>query len=74
MLINVKLFATLRTGREKQMLMEFNESATPKLVLRKLQIPEKEVAILFVNGMDAKFTHELKDGDTVSIFPPVGGG
>jgi len=74
MLVKVKLFATLRTGRDKQMLMELADDATPEIVLKKLDIPVEEVAILFVNGMDGALTRSLKEGDTVSIFPPVGGG
>lgn len=72
--IKVRLFATLREGRGKELPMEFQPPATPQTIFDKLEIPAKEVAILLVNGLDGKFDQQLKDGDTVSIFPPVGGG
>lgn len=72
--IKVRLFATLREGRGKELMLDFPPPATPQAIFNKLEIPDKEVAILLVNGMDGKFDQELKNGDTVSIFPPVGGG
>ncbi|BDX37107.1 molybdopterin synthase sulfur carrier subunit [Tenuifilaceae bacterium CYCD] len=74
MQVKVKLFATLREGREKEQLINFLDAATPADIFEKLNIPATEVAILFVNGRDCAFDQSLKDGDTVSIFPPVGGG
>lgn len=74
MQVKVKLFATLREGREKEQFMDFPDFATPSDILEKLNIPAADVAILFINGRDSAFDQQLKDGDTVSIFPPVGGG
>jgi sulfur-carrier protein len=74
MQIKVRLFATLRNGRGKEMLMDFGDDATPSDVFNTLEIPLTEVAILLINGMDGKPEQKLTDGDTVSIFPPVGGG
>ena len=74
MQIKVRLFATLRDGRGKELPLDLDEDTTPMKILEKLDIPKKEVAILLVNGMDGKFEQQLKDGDTVSVFPPVGGG
>ncbi len=74
MQVKVKLFATLREGREKEQLMSFANEATPSDILEKLNIQAADVAILFINGRDGAFNQQLKDGDTVSIFPPVGGG
>ena len=54
--------------------MDLEPGLNPQLVIDLLQIKRDEVAILLVNGMDGKFDQQLKDGDTVSIFPPVGGG
>jgi molybdopterin converting factor small subunit len=74
MQIKVKLFATLREGREREQIMDVASDATPFDIIKKLNIPHEDVAILFVNGRDAMFDHKLNDGDTISIFPPVGGG
>ncbi|MFW6227328.1 MAG: MoaD/ThiS family protein [Bacteroidota bacterium] len=74
MTIKVRLFATLRQGRGKQIQMELDETATPLQIIQKLNIAPEEVAILLINGMDRPLNTQLKHQDTVSVFPPVGGG
>jgi molybdopterin converting factor small subunit len=37
-------------------------------------IPEKEVRLIFVNGRHASLEDRLAEGDTLALFPPVGGG
>jgi sulfur-carrier protein len=74
MQIKVRLFATLREGRGKEIMMDFEHPARPQDIIQKLNIPLSEVAILLINGFDGDPGQMLKDGDTVSIFPPVGGG
>ncbi len=74
MQIKVRLFATLREGRGKEQMMDFTNIATPQAIFDRLDIPSEDVAILLINGFDGNFNQPLKDGDTVSIFPPVGGG
>ena len=39
-----------------------------------LNITEEEPAIIFINGRHSDLDQELKSGDTVSLFPLVGGG
>jgi sulfur carrier protein len=72
--VNVKLFATLREGRFKVEKTELTDNSRVVDVIQKYDIPLEEVAICYVNGRDADNDHILKDGDTVSLFPPVGGG
>ncbi len=74
MKISVKLFATLRLGRFDQKTMECGEGVTIHDLVKMLQIPDKEAAIIFVNSRHAEFPTVLKEGDTLAIFPPVGGG
>ena len=74
MKVTVKLFATFRFGREKIQVMELSDEGTPKDVLANLGITPEEVAILLINGRDGQFESQLKDGDVISLFPPVGGG
>lgn len=69
----IRLFATFRNGRDKKMHVEMSH-ATPRRLLSSIGIEEDEVAILLVNGRDAKFDDILKEGDYLSVFPPVGGG
>lgn len=72
--ITVKFFATFRQGRGKIMNIEIEQKSTVKEVLDKVEIEPEEVAILLVNGRDGKVDQLLEDGDTLSLFPPVGGG
>ena len=72
--IKVRLFATLRNGRGKELNMQLGQGAVVRRIIEALNISEDEVAILLVNGRDATLDKELEEGDTVSIFPPVGGG
>ena len=74
MKIIVKLFATFRDGRQKILDMNLPESATPQSIIDALGISQTEVAILLINGRDGKLDTLLVDNDTVSLFPPVGGG
>jgi len=72
--IKVRLFATLRENWGKELILSQNNGITPKEIIKQLNIPEADVAILLVNGRDGSLGQELTDKDVVSIFPPVGGG
>ncbi len=70
----VRLFATLRKDRGREMMVELGEEWTARAVINQLKIDEKDVAILMINGRDGLLDTKLIEGDIVSIFPPVGGG
>ena len=79
MLVNVKLFATLvrfkdgsRAGRPFE--VELPEHAVVKDLIDHLKIPVEETRVVFVNSIIEEHHTKLKHGDTVGIFPPVGGG
>lgn len=74
MTITVRLFATLREGRGKELRLEVQPGSTPRTISQVLGISEGDVAILLVNGRDGKPDGALAEGDRVSLFPPVGGG
>lgn len=73
-MIEVRLFATLRNGREKVLHLDASSFSTGTEILEHLRIPEEEVAIFLINGFHSKPVNEVKDGDILAIFPPVGGG
>lgn len=73
-MIEVRLFATLRQGRGKVFFLEPENFTVGGEVLRHFGIPEEEVAIFLINGFHSKVSAEIKDGDILAIFPPVGGG
>ena len=73
-MIEVRFFATLRDGRGKITQVPAKEAATAGDLLRRFEIPTEEVAILLINGFHSKPENPVKDGDVISLFPPVGGG
>jgi len=77
--IEVKLFATLRDYLPKgsdrfSCKLRVDGHARIKDVLTKLKIPDDISKIILVNGIHGKNDQVLKEGDVVSIFPPVAGG
>jgi molybdopterin converting factor small subunit len=72
--VQVKLFATFREGRFSEQKKSFPEGSTISDVVKDLGIDEREVAIAMVNGDSSELDRELKDGDTLSLFPPIGAG
>ena len=73
-MIEVRLFAGLRQGRQKLYQMESDSISTVQDIMDRLSIDRKEVNILLINGFHQKPETEVKDGDIVSLFPAVGGG
>ncbi len=79
MRIRLKLFAGLRalrpqdarTGGED---LDLPDGTTVAQALAKVKVPLDEAKIVLVNGRHAKFDTPLKEGDRLSVFPPVGGG
>jgi len=74
MRIKLKLFASLMIGRFDSDDRDFREGATVRDALREIGVPEKEAHIIFINGRHADPGAALKDGDTLSVFPLIGGG
>jgi len=77
--IEVKLFATLRDYLPKgsdrfSCKLEINGRARVRDILSRLKIPGEIPKIILVNGVHGKNEQVLKEGDVVSIFPPVAGG
>ncbi len=78
MSVKVKLFSSLREGREKEVCTkectyDLTGNDTVEQAVEALNVNKDEIKILLVNGLDAELTTSLKDGDTVSVFPPTGG-
>jgi len=73
-MIEVRFFATLRSGHGKIAQISAEEVSTAGDILCRFDIPEEEVHILLINGFHSRPTDPVKDGDVISLFPPVGGG
>ena len=73
-MIEVRVFATLRQGRDKVTMMEPEGITCAGDILKRLDITVGEVSILLINGFHRKPETPVQDGDIVALFPPVGGG
>ena len=73
-MVEVRLFAGLRQGRQKVYQMEPASIHNVQDIMDVLNIDRKEVNILLINGFHQKPETVVKDGDIVSLFPAVGGG
>lgn len=79
MLVKVQLFATLRDYslngvKNEPFEVELSEGSTLSHLINMLKLPERVPKILLVNGVHRKEQDELKEGDSVGIFPPLAGG
>jgi sulfur-carrier protein len=79
MLIQVKLFATLRryagdTSPGQPIPVELPAGATLQDLVELLGIPLQETKIAYVNAKAQELDWVLQPGDEVGIFPPIGGG
>lgn len=73
-MIEVRLFAGLRQGRQKVYQMEAGSIKNVQDIMDILNIQRSEVNILLINGFHQKPETAVKDEDIVSLFPAVGGG
>jgi sulfur carrier protein len=73
-MIEVRLFAGLRQGRQKIYQMEPDSVKNVQDIMDVLEIQRSDVNILLINGFHQKPETEVKDEDIVSLFPAVGGG
>jgi molybdopterin converting factor small subunit len=74
MQITIKLFATFRVGRFNSAAREYPAGTTVGEIIRELEIPEKELGMVLVNSRHVELDQQLNEGDSLSIFPLVGGG
>ena len=74
MKIMIELFATFRVGRFKKEHREYQVGSTFRQVIADVGIIEAELGMALVNGRHTPMEHELSDGDSVALFPLLGGG
>ena len=72
--MEVRLFATLREGREKVVDLPWHEGLNGNALFASLGIHPDDVAIFLINGRGSPHDTLLKADDVVALFPPVGGG
>ena len=74
MQVKVKLFASFRTGRFEIELRDYPVGTTVADVVNELDLANQQLGILLVNHRHVQLDHQLADGETLAIFPLVGGG
>jgi sulfur-carrier protein len=79
MRVTVKLFATLVRFKDgsraaKPFDVELPEGSLAKDLIDHLKIPPEETHIIFINNIIEAPDAQLRDGDVIGMFPPVGGG
>ncbi len=50
------------------------EGTTIEKLMTDLDVKKELVKLIFINGKQENINYQLKNGDRVGIFPPVGGG
>jgi len=70
--VQVKLFLHLRKNRNQT--VEVTDGSTARDLVRLLGIRLEAVGVLSINDRQATLDQQLKDGDIISIIPPIGGG
>ena len=74
MQITVKLFATFRAGRFVIENRNYPDGTTVHDIVKDLALPEPQLGILMINHKHVNLDRVLVEGETVAIFPLVGGG
>lgn len=79
MKVEVKLFATLarylpEPSESGSATVEIPKGSTVSQLVSVLGIPAGIPTVILVNGQDATPDQTLRDGDTLTLFPPLAGG
>jgi molybdopterin synthase sulfur carrier subunit len=72
--VSVQTFATLREKFPAQSDLVLPAGETVAGMMGRLGIPAEKVTIIFINNVHGTHESLLSDGDSVGLFPPIGGG
>lgn len=72
--VTIKLFAHFRNGRFKEAAQQLAPGADCRQAILGLGFRLSEMGIVLVNGQHAPLDQPLNEGDTLALFPLVGGG
>ena len=74
MKVTVKLFASFRTGRFDIETVDYPPGTTVANVADSIKLPRNELGIMMINNRHVKLDSLIADGDTLALFPLLGGG
>jgi len=74
MKVTVKLFASFRTGRFEIETIDYPAGTTVADVADSLKLLQSELGIMMINNRHVKLERVLADGETLALFPLLGGG
>jgi molybdopterin converting factor small subunit len=76
MRITVRLFLSFRVGRFHTRVSEYPAGTTVAQVAGDLDLTllHDQIGLVLVNDRQAEFDQRLAEGDTLALFPVVGGG
>ncbi len=74
--VTVKLFAQYRDNRFKVKEIGYKDGTTAQDIIEDLGIHNDKLplGVLMINSKHQEETTLMRDGDTISLFPKVGGG
>ena len=74
--VYVNLYAGLRqfVGGKTSMDVTIESGQTIEQVLAQIGVPGEKTRIIFVNGRHGSLCDALKGGETLGVFPAIGGG
>ncbi len=74
MQIRVRLIGAFRIERFKEEIREVASESRVQQIVDELQISNRILGIVLINGVHAGVEDILQDGDTLSLLPILGGG
>ena len=74
MQVTVKLFANFRNNRFNKEVRTIAPGITVVAIVTELAIAKEEVGVILINGRHGSLDQTLAEGDTLSLFPLIGGG
>jgi len=73
--IHIKFFATLsKCTPVSAENFPIEPGITVLDLFKQLEVPVDDVKLIFINNKKGELTSELRGGERVGVFPPVGGG
>ena len=74
MQVTIKLFANFRNNRFNKEVRTIAPGITVGAIVTELAIAEEEVGVILINGRHGSLDQAIVEGDSLSLFPLIGGG